>query len=202
MIGYEISADDVVKQAMQDKAFFDNSNGGVTLTGGEPTAQPEFLLEILGLLKNNDVHTALETCGHFPRKLIDPLVEHVDLFLFDLKHISKKKHKTATGVDNTRIVENYRDILNKVGNERIIPRIPVIPGFNNDKESITSLIEFLNGESQNGSVELMSYNNLARNKYKKIGLNDSAYSGDTLSDQQKDNISSIFSDHGLKTIWN
>lgn len=168
MIGREMTAEEVVLQVSGDAPFYEQSGGGVTISGGEPTAQREFLLELLGLLKDLGIHTALETCGYFPAALLEVLAEKVDLFLFDIKHIDPRVHEYYTGVRNERILANFRELHALVGKARIIPRIPVIPGITAVEENIKGIVEFLASSGYEGPVHLMPYNRLARSKYEKL----------------------------------
>jgi len=142
-IGKEVSAEEIVEGVARDKPFYDNSGGGATISGGEPTMQKEFLIEILRLLKAQEIHTAVETCGYFDAALIDGMIDLVDLFLFDIKHIDSNTHKRWTGVGNERILANFEQIHNQVGSKRIIPRIPLIPGVNTDLNVIGGMLNFL-----------------------------------------------------------
>lgn len=167
---YEVS--ELVQEVIKDVVYFKNSGGGVTLTGGEPTYQKEFLIELMMELKKHNLHIALETCGHFGPGLIDDLIKYVDLFLFDLKHIDNNKHIQGTGVSNEVILQNFKIIHQRVGSQRIIVRIPLIPGFNNDLESIAQFQTFLAGQDFSGEVHALPYHNMGVEKYKKIGRTD------------------------------
>jgi pyruvate formate lyase activating enzyme len=135
-------------------------------SGGEPTAQHPFLLELLALLKQRGVHTALETCGYFDPHLIEELAAVVDLFLYDVKHTNGEAHDAFTGVDSERILANFRTLLARVGADRIIP---LIPGFNTGAEVFDGMLAFLSDAGYRGAVHLMPYNSMSRSKYGKIG---------------------------------
>lgn len=168
-IGKKIAPHEIVEIVAGDNVFYDSSGGGVTISGGEPTFQADFLLEILQLMKDGGIHTALETCGYFEEKLVDKLPQLVDLFLFDIKHIEAETHKSFTGVSNARILSNFSNILSRIGSERIFPRIPVIPGFNADRDSLDQILAFLDETGHAGQVHLMPYNRMAKTKWEKIG---------------------------------
>ncbi len=171
-IGKEMSAEEVVELVLRDRPFYDRTGGGVTISGGEPTGQQDFLFEILRLLKENGVHTALETCGYFSAALVPKLAEAVDLFLFDLKHGNDAAHRKLTGVSNTGILANFRELLESVGPERLVPRIPLIPGHSADPEAMDAILDFLEEAGYTNPVHLMPYNPLARSKYAKVGSSD------------------------------
>lgn len=175
LIGKSMSVGEVLEIVLNDKVFFDHSNGGVTITGGEPTAQKDFLRELLPELRKHGIHTAIETCGYFPGDFIEFLVGNTDLFLFDIKHLDPVKHKQATGVDNAAILENFKKILRQVGDQRFIVRIPLIPTFNDDLESLVAVQNFLRENSFHGEVHLMPFHDLGVGKYKRIGREPKAF---------------------------
>jgi pyruvate formate lyase activating enzyme len=170
LIGREISVADVLDAVVRDKPFYDHSGGGVTLSGGEPTTQRDFLLQLLAALKRAGLHTALETCGFFQDNLVDPLVDLVDVFLYDIKHIDPEAHRRFTGVSSERVLANFIAILGRAGSRRILPRVPVIPGFNSDLEVLEEITDFLRQAGYSGPVHLMPYNRMARTKYEKVGM--------------------------------
>jgi pyruvate formate lyase activating enzyme len=201
MIGYEVSAAEVAGIVERDKPFFDDSGGGVTLTGGEPTAQAGFLFELAGKLRKRGMHVALETCGYFDRKLVDRLVDSVDLFLFDVKHLSERRHKEATGAGNRRILENFRALVERAGEERVVPRIPVIPGFNSDGKSVESTAVFLAEKNWRGPVHLLAHHTWARDKYRMLGRDLTLVEARPISTEERDRTFSIFADKGLTAVW-
>jgi len=201
-IGKERSVEELVEIVLRDKPFYDNSGGGVTITGGEPTMQTNFLLELLKLLKKKGIHTAIETCGYFNEDLIENLVENVDLFLFDIKHINSNIHKDFTGVKNDRILNNFKKLFLKVGNERIIPRIPLIPGVNTDLNTLNETALYLKCLNYSGPIHLMPYNKLAKTKYEKIGMGALYRDMGDLTDHKLIEITKIFEQYSFKVIIN
>ena len=105
-----MSVDEVLSEVLKDVRFYENSGGGVTLSGGEPFAQPDFALEIPKRCKYEGLHTAVETCGYVPWPTIEKVLGYIDLVLFDIKHIDMEKHRTGTGLPNELILENARRI--------------------------------------------------------------------------------------------
>ncbi len=201
-IGAELSADEVAERVSRDTTFYESSGGGVTVSGGEPTFQAEFLFELLRAVKGRGLHTALETCGYFDRDLVDDLLELVDLFLYDIKHADPDIHKKLTGVSNEKILGNFSSILSRAGNARIVPRVPVIPGFNDDADSIEGIVACLKRAGYAGPVHLMPYNRMAKTKWEKIGRGSSYRDMGLQPDEVLDKIIAQFEQASFETVCN
>ncbi|MBN1880795.1 MAG: glycyl-radical enzyme activating protein [Deltaproteobacteria bacterium] len=202
VIGGSLSTDDVLREVLVDLPFYEDSGGGVTVSGGEATMQPIFLVEVLTALKHHGIHTALETCGFFDASLVRPLDELVDLFLFDIKSLDTSRHREMTGVGIEKIIDNFTSILTLSGSSRIIPRIPIIPGFNADDDSIHSNARFLSSVEYTGPVHCMPYNTMAKSKYEKVGRADLYRDMGILSEDRLERISRIFTDAGFVVVIN
>lgn len=198
--GDELDAKSVVERALVDRAFFESSGGGVTITGGEPTLQSGFLLEILGLLKAEGVHTALETCGSFPARLVGKLADLVDLFLFDVKHVDPEAHRRGTGADNKGILENFEALLASVGSARITPRVPLVPGFNATPAALDAILTFLNDAGYEGAVHLMPHHGWARSKYESLGRDADYRVVPDLADEELASFRELVAQHGYEAI--
>lgn len=166
-VGREISTDEVIKEVLKDKIFYDNSGGGVTLSGGEPLYQYDFSLEILKKAKENGLHTAIETCGFTSADKIKEISKYVDLFLFDYKETSSELHRKFTGIDNADIFKNL-ELLNKMG-KSIILRCPIIPGFNAREEHFKGICNTANKFKNILHIELEPYHSLGESKYISLG---------------------------------
>jgi len=176
LMGWSWRADDLAAELAKDKAFFDKSGGGVTLSGGEATMQAPFAEALLQLLRAADIQTALDTCGQTSRRTLDSLLPHADLVLYDLKEIDPRKHKAFTGADNRTILENLIHIVKTWrvpdARRRLWVRTPIIPGATDRADNIRGIGEFL-AKIPDGLVErweLCSFNNLCRDKYTRLGL--------------------------------
>jgi pyruvate formate lyase activating enzyme len=202
IIGRELSVDDVLREVVADLPFYEDSGGGVTVSGGEATLQPAFLMEMLSVMKENGIHTALETCGFFDPALVEPLEGLVDLFLFDIKSLDEKTHKTLTGVGIEEIIDNFTALLGRAGSSRVVPRIPVIPGFNADDDSVSSIARFLTSVGYDGPVHLMPYNTMAKSKYEKVGKAALYRDMGALPEDRLMRISEIFGDAGFAVVVN
>ncbi len=165
--GYDATVDEIINEIIKDKEFYDNSLGGITLSGGEPLYQSEFSLELLKQAKAHNLNTAIETCGFAKREVIKKFIDVVDLFLFDYKETNPIKHKNFTGVDNKLILENlhYLDSNGK----QIILRCPIIPNYNDTAEHFNGISELANTLKNIVHIEIEPYHSLGETKYSKLG---------------------------------
>lgn len=147
--------------------FYDESRGGVTFSGGEPLMQPTFLSILLKACRAQEIHRVVDTSGFANWNVFERILEDVDLFLYDLKHMNSVRHREVTGVPNDVILENLRR-LSAAGAKCII-RIPVIPGINDDEKNLLESGEFLAGLLHIEHVELMGYHDIAQAKYEALG---------------------------------
>ncbi|MFH2006181.1 MAG: glycyl-radical enzyme activating protein [bacterium] len=200
-VGTSRSVRELVELALRDKPFYDRSGGGVTVSGGEPTLQSEFLLELLAALRAAGVHTALETCGHFSPELVEPLAAVTDLFLFDLKHPDPEAHRRGTGVDNRLIQDNFQALVARAGCEAVEPRIPVIPGFNDDDEAMAGFGAVLLAAGYKGTVTLLPYHRWAAGKYERTGRAGAFHDWGALSAQVQARINDQLSRLGQTPVW-
>ena len=198
-IGAKRMAEEIIEEVLRDRPFFEESGGGVTITGGEPTMQPEFLFELLDGMREKGVHTAIETSGFFPKEMADKLAEKTDLFLYDIKHPDPDRHREGVGADNRTILDNFRSLLDKAGQERVVPRIPLIPGFNTDETAVSGFIAFLEESGYKGEVHLMPYHDWCRGKYERLGRGQEFEDRERLSEEKLDEIASLFQDGGFET---
>ncbi len=161
--GHRMTAREVVREVLQDAVFFRHSGGGVTLSGGEATAQPAFAEAILRLCRAAGVETAVETCGFASPAVMRRLAPLIDLFLFDLKHLDSERHRELCGQPNEIILSNLHELVRQ-GREIII-RYPVIPGYNDDEENLVKMAALLR-ETGLRKVDLMPYNAAAGARYR------------------------------------
>jgi len=167
MVGRQVTVSEVLAEVEQDIAFYDQSGGGVTFSGGEPLLQPEFLLLLLRACKEREIHTAVDTCGHSDWQPLDDIREYVDVFLYDLKLIDDEKHRQFTGVSNQSSLRNLQ-ALSQQG-ENIILRVPVVPRVNDDEENLRATAELATALPSLTRVDLLPYHNTAIHKYRRLG---------------------------------
>ena len=166
-IGKLMSVSEVMEIIEKESVFYDESGGGVTVSGGEPLLQHEFLLEILMALKKKNIHATVDTCGLAKREILETIIAYTDLFLFDLKHIHPEKHKLYTGSDNSTILKNLEFLTQRNANIHI--RIPVVAGINDSIGELQDMIDYL--KSFNGKIKeihLLPYHSFAKNKYQRF----------------------------------
>lgn len=156
---------EVIDVCLQDIDFYSESDGGVTLSGGEPLAQPEFAKSLLKALKENEIHTAVETTGFIKSEIFIEISQWIDLFLFDVKHWNGTKHKKGTGVSNKPILKNLQSLIDM--NKNVLPRIPVIPEYNN---SLADAEEFAHVFKKLGikKIQLLPFHQFGEKKYEAL----------------------------------
>jgi len=165
--GKERTVEDVMRTVRADAAFYRNSGGGMTVSGGEPLLQPDFTLALLRAAKAQGIHTALDTAGHVDFSLFEKTLPYVDLLLFDCKCMDKAMHKQATGAGNARILENLRRLGQ--GSTPIWVRVPVISGVNDTEDNMLALREVLSGLPAVKRLDLLPYHNLGAGKHENLG---------------------------------
>lgn len=167
ILGEEAQIDEVLKTVLSDKSFYDNSGGGLTVSGGEPLYSSEFTKQLLQGAKKQGIHTSLETSGFAKWEDLESILPYVDLFLFDIKETDSALHKKYTGVENGLILENLYK-LNAAG-AKIILRCPIIPGYNDRDEHFKNIAK-LSCELENASrIEVLPYHPLGKSKSQLIG---------------------------------
>jgi pyruvate formate lyase activating enzyme len=164
--GQRMTVKEVVDEVLKDGPFYRRSGGGVTISGGEPLTQPDFLLSILEGCRQAGLHTAIETSGYCSPQVLSRVLGKVDLFLFDLKVMDSKRHLELTGKRNHLILNNAR-MLAKAG-YAVQPRMPLIPGVNDSMDNLSMLASFLHSIGC-PSIELMPYHQFGRSKYAALG---------------------------------
>jgi pyruvate formate lyase activating enzyme len=167
LIGEYRTVEYVLNQIEQDALFYRNSNGGVTLSGGEPLHQPHFALNLLKECKEKGFHTALDTSGYADWAVLRETLPFVDLVLYDMKCFKRDDHLTFTGVSNETILQNLKSIASKMDTP-VIARMPVIPGYNDSQENIIETAKFLKDIGIK-EVTLLPYHKLGTGKYKIVG---------------------------------
>ena len=176
LLGKDVTVAELVAELLKDRAYFEKSGGGVTLSGGEPTLQPAFCAALMDALREKGVPVALDTCGLSAPAVFRPLVEKADLVLFDLKLLDSADHARWTGVDNAQILSNLalvREVVAASGGQKHLwIRTPLIPGATTTEDNLKAIGAHL-AQTFDGQVErweLCAFNNLCRDKYERLGM--------------------------------
>ena len=166
LMGKWVSVQEVMQEVVRDRRFYASSGGGITLSGCDPTAQPKFSSSLLQACKEAGLHTVIETCGCTSWPVLERLLEHVDLVLFDIKHGNSKRHREGTGKPNRLILENAARLA---GRKPMRVRVPVIPGFNDSLEEVRAIARFVRENLGSVEIDLLPYNRMGESKYEFIG---------------------------------
>lgn len=197
--GQEYTPQELLDKVMKNREYWKNG-GGVTISGGEPMMQPEFLLEFLKLLKQNNVHTAVDTCIKTPKETIDTLVPYVDLWMISLKELDNEKHFKLTDSYNTDILENIKYIDEKK-DSKIRIRFLVIPTLTDSQELIRGVGEFVSALKNLECLELLAYGTHGKQKWYELfdeyhleGIRDA-------NQQDLENVKNLLKDFNIKIIF-
>lgn len=167
IIGTSVTAGEVFDEVAQDELFY-AKDGGVTLTGGEVLAQPSFASAILQLCRQAKIHTAIETCGFADWSALKEVLPYTDLVLYDLKEMDPALHLKYTGVDNSKILENLKKIDDQMDLE-IWVRVPLIPGYNDDKENLLATARFVKENLHKCTqIHLLPFHRLGEGKFEQL----------------------------------
>ncbi len=196
IIGREMTVGEIMAEIEQDVIFYDESGGGVTISGGEPLMQPEFLLAILNQCRKQRIHTAVDTSCYAESKILETSGERADLFLCDIKHMDSEIHERFTGVGNNLILDNIR-LLSEAGKEIII-RIPVIPGFNDDKANIEATGKFSASLRGVVRVDILPFNSGGKEKSARLTAQNKNMQFETPNGEQMKSIAKNLGKYGFE----
>lgn len=168
--GRAMSVEECMKEIRKDRGFYERSGGGVTVSGGEPLLQSEFVEELFRACREEGFHTCCESTLHVEWDAIQRILPYTDLLISDIKHMNPKIHKQYTGVDNGRILKNLKKLAAE-GCELVL-RIPVIPGVNDNMDNIRATADFIQNEldGQVRTLQLLSFMRLGEEKYQSLGM--------------------------------
>jgi glycyl-radical enzyme activating protein len=167
-VGRDVGTEEIMEVVLRDRAYYAASGGGMTISGGEPTFQPEFALALARAARTAGVHCAIETSGYADWKAFEPLAPYIDLFLYDYKETDPKLHETFIGQSNEKILANLRRLHD--GGANILLRCPMIPEYNARKEHLDGIAAIVRELPRLRGVELLPYHRLGRAKLNRFGL--------------------------------
>jgi len=195
-VGQPVPSDVVLNEIVRDRIFYDQSGGGVTFSGGEPMMQMEFLFELLKACKQNEIHTAVDTCGYAPTSDFISIYDLVDLFLYDLKIMDNEAHKKYTGVSNELIISNLIMLSEK--GKKICVRIPLIPEITDTKENINATLELITSLKKIQYISLLPYNRLGQDKCRRLNVPFRMRNCETQTDDELQKRKKLFEEAGYQ----
>jgi pyruvate formate lyase activating enzyme len=199
LYGEQMNADEVFDAVNRDKMFYQTSGGGVTVSGGEPLMQPQFVCDLFEKCRRADIHTCVETSGYIAESALRQVLPYTDLVLYDLKHLNSEKHRQYTGKPNDLILSNAK-IVAASGVETLF-RMPLIPKINDDMQNIKMTAEFLHELGNNTlRIELMPYHRLGKGKYE--SLDKEFHLSEILSPEPNkiDSVKNEFADYNITCL--
>jgi len=196
IIGSQTTVAEVMAEVEKDVVFYDESGGGVTFSGGEPLAQPEFLLALLNQCRARGIHTAVDTSCHAQGDVLGMISEKTDLFLCDIKHMNSERHRQFTGVENGLVLDNIRE-LSEAG-KQIIIRIPIIPNFNDDATNIEATGGFAASLSGIRRIDILGYNRGGNEKSRRLAAGVDLIQVERPNDQKMNSIAERLEKYGFR----
>jgi len=193
--GREMSVEELLPLLTEDREFYENSGGGVTLSGGECLCHPDFCAELLARLKEQGIHTAVDTCGAVSREAIDKVMPYTDVFLYDVKAIDGGIHKKCTGRDNALILENLK-YIDGCG-KQIEVRYPYVPDYNSGEAE--KIGEFLSGLKNLTAVRVLAYHKYAGSKYSSLDM-ENKLPARMPTEEEVEEARNIIRKYGIKVI--
>lgn len=191
-VGKQYSVDDLVEVAAKERVFFEHSGGGVTFSGGEPLMQYRFLKSALSAMREAGIHTVVDTSGMASENHFRDILPYTSLFLYDIKFMNEEKHRKYTGVSNSQIIGNFRYLIGE--GARVIARIPVIPGINDDDSELIDIREFISEHMAPNliGVDLLPFHRIGSSKYRRFGMEYRMGDVGQVSSERMEEISDLF----------
>ena len=193
LLGKSESVENIMLEVEKDSIFYKNSGGGLTVSGGEPLMQREFLAELLKSAKAKGFHTCIETCGFASQDTVTEIAKYTDIFLFDIKETDDARHKKLTGVPFSPILKNLM-LLNSLGT-KIILRCPLIPDVNTRDEHLANIAQIAASLDNLVEINVMAYHLLGNSKYDALNMNNQLQGHEAMSLEQKNTYIRAISDH-------
>jgi pyruvate formate lyase activating enzyme len=165
LMGRSMSADALMAEIERDRIFYDESDGGVTFSGGEPLMQPAFVREMALRCRLSGIHVTIDTCGHVDPNALLEIARDADLFLFDLKMMDEERHKAFTGASNVRILQNLEHL--SAIHPNVLVRFPFIPGVNDDDQNVKAIGAFL-ASLRLTRIDVLPYHRAGLAKYDRL----------------------------------
>lgn len=193
LLGRTETVEAVLQEVLRDEAFYQNSGGGLTVSGGEPLMQGEFLIALLKGAKDAGLHTCIETCGFASKEVLREAAQYTDLFLFDIKETDDARHKELTGVPFTPILENLME-LDRLGAD-IILRCPMVPEVNVSDAHSEGIARIAATLTHLLEINVLGYHRLGEGKYEALGMENNMHGREAMTDAQKQACIDAISEH-------
>lgn len=168
VFGKKMNIEEVLSEVESDSAFYRRSDGGMTLSGGEPLLQADFAINLLIEAKHHGIKTAIETCGCVEWTVMEQACQSLNTIIYDIKCIDSSKHERHTGAANEQILSNFEKMCRQFPHLKVLARTPIIPGFNDSEDDVLSIIDFIK-QFPNVTYELLPYHRLGQPKYISLG---------------------------------
>lgn len=200
VMGKVWSSEELVQELLRDKVFFETSNGGITLSGGEATYQAEFAIQVAQGLQSQNVHVALDTCGYCSENTMRDFLAHVDMILYDLKTMDPDKHKEYTGVPIDRVLSNA--LIVAESRKPVWIRTPVIPGHTDDEKNIKAIARFiLDNMPTVERYDLLAFNRMCIDKYALFDFEYPLKDYDLMTRDRMEKLARIAHEEGLENVF-
>jgi pyruvate formate lyase activating enzyme len=167
LAGRWMTVAEVLTELLKDEVFYEESGGGITISGGEPLQQSDFVEALLAACKGRGIHTVLDTCGFADPAALRRVSQYVDLFFYDMKMMNSEKHVSLTGVNNDVILQNLKMLAE--GGSAVTVRVPIMPGVNDEDENLDALSGYLSPLGIR-DIDLLPYHELGKDKYRRLNL--------------------------------
>jgi pyruvate formate lyase activating enzyme len=197
LAGREATVGDVMREVLRDRVFYDDSGGGVTFSGGEPLAQPDFLAALLDACRAAEIHTVVDTCGFAPRERLLALVPRVDLFLFDVKLVDDARHRALTGVPSAPILANLRALAE--AGAAVWIRVPIVPGLTDGEADLSAAADLVARLPGSHRVSLLPYHRTGEGKARRLGRERPDLTMEPPSPERLDEAAALFRARGIPT---
>lgn len=196
--GKDITVDEVISSALKYKSYMDHSGGGITISGGEATLQPEFVAEVFRRAKLEGIHTCLDTSGFVDVEKIEKVLENTDLVLLDIKHMNNEKSKELTGVTSEKALKLAKHLEEK--NIKVWIRHVLVPTLTDDEENLESLGKFVASLSNVDRFEILPYHSIGVHKWESMGLDYELKDIDDATDEDVNRATQIIEKFGAKVF--
>lgn len=198
LVGERVTVTKMMDRIRNDKFFYDNSDGGITLTGGEPLFQPDFSRELLKRCKDYNIHTAIETTGHYSWENLKSVIPYLNIVFYDFKHLDPELHEKYTGGSNELIKDNLKKLAGRFSGDLII-RVPLVPDHNNSKGLMEETFSFLGQIQEIKRIEVMPYHRFGVSKYHGTGREYELPEVDPVKPGEIEYLTDIGRKYGLET---